>query len=207
VSIPRRLASLLALALAALAVAAAPAFATGANTAGNFPTTTPATTTTVSPSGDYTGTETSAGMIIFDSGLVLTCQSSDFGATVTAGGAVTVEALTLSGCAEPTVNLTCTVTIDTLPANLRIDFETGKSNWQASGSEAITFTCGLGTWICEGSTDTTLTGTVGNSQVTNRLVIDATAPNVTMSSGPCGTEATWSQSWTINSPATYSITA
>jgi hypothetical protein len=101
--------------------------------------------------------------------------------------------------------MSCTVIIDTLPADLRIDFETGVSNWQASGSEAITFTCALGTLVCEGSTDTTLSGTVGNSQVDNGLVIDGTAPNVNISSGPCGTEATWSQSWDITSPATYMI--
>jgi hypothetical protein len=220
-SISRKLAFLLALALAALAVTAAPAFATGANTAGNHPSTTASTSTTVTPAvasrtGDppqgtnYTGTETTAGTLVSDNGTVINCQSSDFAATViedgTGNDAVRVDTLTFGSCTEPNLGLGCTVVVTTLPANLRGDFETGVSNWTATTTEAATITCALGTVVCEASIDTTLVGTVGNSQADNTWVVDGT-DNVSIGAGSiaCGSTASWTQSWDITSPATYTI--
>jgi predicted nuclease of predicted toxin-antitoxin system len=190
-SISRKLASVLALALAAMAVTVAPAFAT-----------------TVSPTGNYSGTETSAGTLTSNNGTVITCQSSDFAATILADGTVTVTSLTFGNCTEPNLGLSCTVTVTTLPANLQINFASPRSTWQAAAvSEAATITCALGTVVCEASVDGTLTGSTSNSSP-GTFVVSGTN-NVTIDAGSvaCGTVATWSQSWDITSPASYSITA
>ena len=197
-SISRRLASLLALALAAIAVAAAPAFAT-----------------TVTPAGNYSGT-VAAGMLTSDNGTVITCEDSDFAATVEADGTVLLTSLTFSNCIEPLLELSCTVTVTTVnpatsqTAALNGDFASPRSTWtQATVSEAATIRCGLGTVVCEASTDTTLSGTVGNTESDNTWVNDDTSPEVTIDAGSiaCGSTATWTQSWDINSPASYTITA
>jgi hypothetical protein len=191
-SISRKLAFLLALALAAMAVTVAPAFAT-----------------TVNPAGNYAGTETSAGTLTSNNGTVITCQSSDFAATVTGAGAATITSLTFGSCTEPNLGLSCTVVVTTLPANLQINFASPRSAWTAATgvSEAATITCALGTVVCEASVDGTLSGDAGNSSG-GTFVVTGTN-NVTIDAGSiaCGTTATWSQSWTINSPASYSITA
>jgi hypothetical protein len=61
--------------------------------------------------------------------------------------------------------------------------------------------------ICEATTDTTLGGTVGNTESDNTFVVDG-VDNVTVGAGfGCGQTASWTQSWDITSPDPYTITA
>lgn len=243
-SIARKLAFLLALAITAMAVAAPAAFATNSTasfaTAGNHPNTGPGTSTSVTPApaarsggtagtagapdtqntnqGEtYSGTETTPGTLESDNGVIITCESSDFSATViedgTANNAVRVDVLTFDTCRELTQILDCDVTVDTLPAFLRGDFEGGgatRSNWTATTSfEAATISCTLGLVHCEASIDSTLVGTVANSTTPGTWTVEG-EDNVTIdqtTSAECGQTATWTQSWDITTPAAYTITA
>ena len=226
-SIASKLAFLLALALAAMAVSAPAAFATDSGafaTAAAFPATTGGTDTFITPAPatrtagqgqDYIGTETQPGTLVSDNGTVITCQDSDFAATVIEDGTVTdavrVDTLTFGRCTEPNQLLDCTVVVTTLPATIRVDFDSPRSNWQlTSGHEAATITCALGTVVCEASVDNTLRGTIGNGTATgttDRITIEGTN-NVTIDAGSvlCGSVATWTQSWTITTPDPYTIT-
>jgi hypothetical protein len=226
-SIARKLAFLLALALAAMAVSAPAAFATDSGafgTAGAFPNTTGGTDTFVTPAPatrtlgqgqDYIGTETAPGTIVTNNGTVISCPSWDFWATVIEDGTAT-DAVRIDGfsfgaaCTELNQGLECTVMPTTLPMTIRGDFETADlSNWQStSGNEAFTITCAMGTVICKASVDNTLTGTVdGRPSAGNTLVVDGDN-NMTIDAGSilCGTIATWTQSWDITTPAAYTIT-
>jgi hypothetical protein len=193
-SIARKLALMLALALAAAAVASTSAYAT-----------------TVTPTGTYSGTETTPGTLVSDNGTVITCTSSDFTATINEDGTGNVTSLTFGGCTEPNLGLSCTVVVDTLGdgAALAATFVTGAtSNWTLTSTfEAATITCALGTVVCEAQVDSTLGGTVGNA-TPGPFRVDGT-DNVTIAAGSiaCGSTASWTQSWDVNSPATYTITA
>ena len=223
-SIASKLAFLLALALAAIAVAAAAAFATDSGafaTAAAFPNTTAGTDTFITPApatrtlgeGEtYSGTETTPGTLVFDNGTVITCQDSDISATVIEDGtpndAIRLDTLTFGRCMEPNLLMTCTVVVTTLPAFIRGDFDTPRSNWQATGgNESITFTCAFGTVVCEFGLDNTLRGTIGNTTSDGTITVEGDN-NVTVDQGSvqCGSVATWTQSWTITTPDPYTIT-
>ena len=135
-SIAPKLASLLALALAAMALAAAPAFAQA----------------TVTPTGDYSGTETGPLLFVSDNGSEVTCEQSSFRATVLEDGTVTLWVLTLIFCTANIAGqgaVSCTVVVTTLPANLQISFASPRSDWtQEPLGMVATISCAFGTIFC-----------------------------------------------------------
>jgi hypothetical protein len=191
----RKLTLVMSLALAAMALGATSAFAT-----------------TVTPSGDYSGTQFNAGTLAANNGVTVTCNTSTFAATILTDGTITVTSLTFANCSQNLTGGSCTVTVDTLPANLNGDYNGGSPIWtQNTASEAATITCGANIVHCEASTSTTLNGTAttGPGAGAEFSVVSGASNNVTIgaTSVSCGTAAKWNSTWTIDSPASYSITA
>src|SRR5919106_2326189 len=168
-SIASKLVSLLGLALAAMAVAAAPAFAT--HVSGHTDATSGGATAgaaTVTPTGTYSGTETEPGLLESDNGSTVSCDSSDFEATVLEDGTVSVTTLTFGACTANIAGqgaVSCTVVVTSLPANLQISFASPRSDWtQEPLGMVATISCAFGTIFCQASTDTTLAGTISNAE-------------------------------------------
>jgi hypothetical protein len=203
-SIARKLALLLALALAAAAVSAASASAV-----------------TVSPTGDYSLSEHGDGFLVSNTGATVSCTESNATATILSDGTVTLDTLTFDGCTESLGGQSCTVSVDTLPANLQLNSAT---TWTlVSEPEAATISCVGGVVHCEASVDTTLAGTQATrteatvTAETTNPATNGTEPefavvsggsnnvNIGLTSTQCGTAAAWDAGWTVDSPLTYTI--
>jgi hypothetical protein len=196
----KRFALMLTLALAATGVAAGSALAT-----------------TITPTGNYSGTQNNTlrgpGTLAANNGVTVTCLTSNFSATVDSVTAdnLDVTGLTFGSCTQDLTGGSCNVSVDTLPANLTVTFGSPRSGWTlTAGTEAATVLCGANVVHCEASVDTTLSGTVGNGGADEVFSVESNgSPNVTIGLGSvaCGTAAEWNADWTIDSPASPTITA
>jgi hypothetical protein len=176
----------LALALAAFGAAAGPAHAT-----------------TVTPAGSYHATSNDV-TITLNNGMTITC-SSGLEANLNEDGTGAVEALWFDQCTQDWTGNSCWVqrrSSATRP--VVVDFATPRSIWTTSSStDDLDMQCFNGHWWCQARMDT-FPGTIGNTEADGTIRIE----NGELTGRyPCTSlRGTLNGSWTIDTPATYTIT-